>query len=80
MGAPVIDPPGNKEKIIFASSILSFFNSEMRGVLRNIKRGSYTTDNSPTVSIFNWKPIPLEKTIVDMATSISEILKRGEQV
>jgi dihydroflavonol-4-reductase len=52
----------------------------MKGVLRNIKRGSYTTDNSPTVSIFNWKPIPLEKTIVDMATSISEILKREEKV
>ena len=60
--------------------VMSFFNSEMKGVLRNIKRGSYTTDNSPTVSIFNWKPIPLEKTIVDMATSISEILKRGEKV
>ena len=39
-------------------------------------QGSYSTDTSPTVSIFNWKPTPIEKTVSDMALSMSEILKR----
>ena len=48
----------------------------MKGILKNIKRGSYKTDNSLTVSIFNWEPIPVEKTISDMALSMGKILKK----
>jgi len=56
--------------------VLALFNREMKGILKNIKRGSYSTDTSPTVSIFNWEPTPIEKTVSDMALSMSEILKR----
>ena len=48
----------------------------MKGILKNIKRGSYSTDTSLTASIFNWEPTPIEKTVSDMALSMSEILKR----
>ena len=48
----------------------------MKGILKNIKRGSYKTDNSSTVSIFNWEPTPIEKTVSDMALSMSKILRK----
>ena len=54
----------------------ALFNLQMKGVLKNIKRGRYKTDNSSTVSIFNWKPIPVDKTISDMALSVGKILSK----
>ena len=39
-----------------------------------IKRGFYKVDLSETISIYNWQPIPLEKTLYDMTNSIQEIL------
>ena len=34
-----------------------------------IKKGSFSVDNSKTISIFNWVPITLEKTLMDMTES-----------
>ena len=58
----------------FLFRVFALFNLQMKGILKNIKRGSYKTDNSSTVSIFNWEPIPVEKTISDMALSMGKIL------
>ena len=54
----------------------ALFNLQMKGILKNIRRGSYKTDNSSTVSIFNWKPTPVEKTVSDMALSVGKILSK----
>ena len=56
--------------------VLALFNLEMKGILKNIKRGSYQTDNTQTVTIFNWEPTPIEKTVSDMALSMSKILRK----
>ena len=56
--------------------VLALFNLEMKGILKNIKRGSYQTDNTQTVTIFNWEPRPIEKTVSDMALSMSKILRK----
>jgi hypothetical protein len=31
-------------------------------------------DNSQTIEVFGWKPIPFEKTIIDMGTSVQNIM------
>ena len=58
----------------FLLRFFALFSLQMKGILKNIKRGSYQTDNSSTVSIFNWEPTPVEKTISDMALSMGKIL------
>ncbi len=66
----------NSTKIMptFLFRVFALFNLQMKGILKNIKRGSYKTDNGLTVSIFNWEPTPVEKTISDMALSMGKIL------
>ena len=55
---------------------LAPFNKEMRSMAAMVNRGSYGADITETISIFNWEPTPIEKTVSDMALSMSEILKR----
>ena len=55
---------------------LAVFNKEMKITSNMIQRGFYNVDLSETISIFNWKPITLEKTLVDMTNSIKEILNQ----
>ncbi len=55
---------------------LAAFNKDMRITSSMIKRGFYEVDLSETISIYNWKPIPLEETLYDMTNSIQEILNR----
>ncbi len=38
-----------------------------------VKRGFYRANIIETISIFNWKPISLEKTLIDMDNSIEQI-------
>ena len=49
---------------------LAPFNKEMRSMAAMIKRGSYSADITETCSIFNWTPIALEKTLIDMCNSL----------
>ena len=49
---------------------LAPFNKEMRSTASMIKRGCYTVDISQTTSLFNWDPIPLQKTLKDMTESL----------
>ena len=55
---------------------LATFNKEMKITSSMIKRGCYKVDLSETISIFNWRPIPLEDTLEDMTKSIQKILNK----
>ena len=54
--------------------LLAPFSSEMRSVLKNVKRGKYDTDISLATKLFDWKPIPLKETISEMGASLAQIL------
>tara|TARA_Y100001978_G_C23681099_1_gene429064 strand:- start:606 stop:1607 length:1002 start_codon:yes stop_codon:yes gene_type:complete len=49
---------------------LAPFNKGMRSTSVMVKRGCYGTDISETVSLFNWEPITLRKTLDDMVKSL----------
>ena len=53
---------------------LAIFNRDMKITASMIKRGCYGADISDTISIFDWKPIPLKKTLKDMTNSLNKIL------
>ena len=53
---------------------LAMFNRDMKSTSSMIKRGCYGADISETISIFNWVPIPFEKTLEDMTISLKKIL------
>ena len=52
---------------------LAFFNKDMRISSMMIEKGFFDVDISSTTSIFNWTPIPLEKTLVDMTKSLEKL-------
>ena len=54
---------------------LALFNRDMKYTSHMIKRGRYGADISETISIFDWKPIALNKTLEDMTNSLNNILK-----
>jgi dihydroflavonol-4-reductase len=49
---------------------MSLFNREMKGMLPFVD-ANISADISKTKSVFNWKPLPFEQTIIDSAKSIS---------
>ncbi len=52
---------------------LAPFNKEMRSTANMIKRGRYEVDISETLSLYDWEPIPLRKTLKDMTDSLNNI-------
>ena len=52
---------------------LAPFNKEMKSMAAMVNRGSYGADITETISIYNWEPIPLEKTLIDMGNSLKQI-------
>ena len=54
--------------------LLAPFSSEMKSVLKNVKRGKYDADISLANQLFDWKPIPLKETISEMGASLAQIL------
>jgi dihydroflavonol-4-reductase len=52
---------------------LAPFNKEMKSMAAMVNRGSYGADITETISIFNWEPISLEKTLIDMCNSLQQI-------
>tara|TARA_Y100001968_G_scaffold17086_2_gene13590 strand:+ start:6341 stop:7357 length:1017 start_codon:yes stop_codon:yes gene_type:complete len=52
---------------------LAIFNKDMRITSSMIKRGCYGADISETISLYGWEPIPFEKTLEDMTSSIKNI-------
>ena len=53
---------------------LAMFNRDMKSTSSMIKRGCYGADISETISIFDWEPTPLKKTLEDMTVSLRTIL------
>ncbi len=52
---------------------MAMFNKNMKSTASMIKRGCYEADISETISIFDWKPIPIKKTLEDMTKSLIKI-------
>ena len=54
-------------------NFLALFNKDMRITASMVKRGCYGTNLSETISLYDWKPIPFEKTLEDMINSLKNI-------
>lgn len=57
----------------FMVKFLANFNREMKGMMPYVGK-KYEADLSRTKQIFNWKPVPFEKMILDTAESVSNVL------
>ena len=57
----------------FMVKFMSLFNREMKGMLPFVD-AEISADISPTKQVFNWKPLPFEKTVLDTAKSIQPLL------
>ena len=57
----------------FILKILSFFDPQAKAMLTLLNR-VIECDNSETINDFNWKPIPLEKTFLDMAKTVQAVI------
>ena len=52
---------------------LAIVNKNMKNTASMIKRGCYGADISETISLYDWEPIPFEKTLEDMTNSLKNI-------
>jgi dihydroflavonol-4-reductase len=59
----------------FMVKFMSLFNREMKGMLPFVD-AEISADISPTKQVFNWKPLPFEKTVLDTAKSVEEAMKK----
>ena len=59
--------------------ILSLFDPQAKAMLPLLDREIYC-DNSETLQILKWKPIPIEKTFLDMAQDVQDILSKNIKV
>jgi dihydroflavonol-4-reductase len=57
----------------FVVKFMSLFDREMKGMLPFVDV-EINADISPTKLVFNWKPLPFEKTVLDTAKSIQPLL------
>ena len=57
----------------FMVKLLSYFNSEMKGMLPYVGKEYEGTINK-TKAVFNWKPISFDKMVLDTAQSVSSYL------
>ena len=58
-----------KKGPIFMIKLMSLFDKEVKGMVPIVGK-SVGADNTETKEIFDWEPIPFEKTILDCARSI----------
>jgi len=58
-----------KKGPVFMIKLMSLFDKEVKGMLPMVGK-SVSADNTETREIFDWEPIPFEKTILDCANSI----------
>jgi len=59
----------------FLLKFMANFNSEMKGMLPFIGN-TIEADVSNTMNTFNWQPMPLEKTVLDAAESVKQLIKK----
>ena len=57
----------------FVVKFMSLFDREMKGMLPFVDV-EINADITPTKQVFNWKPLPFEKTVLDTAKSIQPLL------
>jgi dihydroflavonol-4-reductase len=57
----------------FLLKFMSAFNDEVKGMLPFIGN-TVEADISDTMRVFNWKPIPFERTVLDAARSVQKVL------
>jgi len=62
-----------KKAPIFMIKLMSLFDSEAKGMVPIIGN-TISSNNTETKEIFNWEPIPFEKTILDCAKSIEHLI------
>ena len=55
----------------FLLKFMANFNADLKA-MRPFIGNQFKADVSDTISVFNWKPIPLEKTVLDTAASIKK--------
>jgi len=60
----------------FLLKIMGYIDREAKS-MRTFIGKTYNGDVSSTMEVFNWKPIPLEKTILDTAKSIDSYLNKN---
>jgi len=60
----------------FLLKLMAKFNDEAKGMLPFIGN-TIEADVSSTMDMFNWKPLPFEKTVLDAAKSVEQVLKNG---
>ena len=60
----------------FLLKIMGYIDREAKS-MRTFIGKTYNGDVSSTMKVFNWKPIPLEKTVLDTAKSIDSYLNRN---
>ena len=60
----------------FLLKFMANFNDEMKGMLPFVGN-TIEADINDTMGTFNWKPIPFEKTVLDTANSVKEILNKN---
>ena len=60
----------------FIIKLMSFFDREARGMVGFLDT-AISCDNSQTIAMFDWKPIPLEKTVIDMGKTVFSFLKQS---
>lgn len=58
----------------FMLRFMAKFNNDLKGMLPFIGN-TFNGEISETMKTFNWKPIPLEKTVLDTAKSVEEAMK-----
>ena len=51
---------------------LAIFNKNMKSTASMIKRGCYDADISETILLYDWNPIPFNKTLKDMTNSLKK--------
>ncbi len=52
---------------------LAIFNKDMKNTASMIKRGCYGANVAETISLYDWEPIPFEKTLEDMTNSLKNM-------
>ena len=61
-----------KKAPIFMIKLMSLFDREAKGMVPIVGK-TVSSNNEETKGIFNWEPIPFEKTILDCAKSIEHL-------
>jgi dihydroflavonol-4-reductase len=67
--------PSTKLAPNFLLKILSVFDREAKGMLTMLGM-NLSADNSKTMDVFDWKPIPFEKTVLDTAVAVKKIISK----